>query len=404
MSNVRSYLREKEKREQNQSHQGEFTERIRKHRMSIFYRIALVIVLFAAVGIVLFIQYRDKVYTQMAQVTTNQRQAVAGAKDVSLGDNLVTYSNDGISCMDSKGNALWNQTYEMQNPIISTSQDVLAIADYNGRKVYVMNSEKKLGEISTNLPIRNICVAANGVVMTVQEEARVAWIYIYDSQGKELVYFRTTMSDTGYPTAISLSDNAKLAAVAYTYVEAGALQTRVAFYNFGGVGENQIDNLVSGYNYTDTFVPYIHFVNSETVFAVADNRIMIYGGSEVPETKMERLLDEEIQAVYSSDKYIGLVFVNNTGESSYILKVLNLQGEEVVAIPFNFSSISDARVVFTEEIVTIYNEKECLVYNVSGKQKFAGVFEKAVRTMIPADGTFRYVLAHADSIDVVELK
>ena len=402
MSNVRSYLREKEKREQ--SHQGEFTERIRKHRMSIFYRTALVIVLFVAVGIVLFIQYRDKVYTQMTQVSTNQRQAIAGAKDVSLGDNLVTYSNDGISCMDSKGNALWNQTYEMQNPIISTCQDVLAIADYNGRKVYVMNGEKKLGEISTNLPIRNICVASNGVVMTVQEEARVAWIYIYDSQGKELVYFRTTMSDTGYPTAISLSDNAKLAGIAYTYVEAGALQTRVAFYNFGDVGENQIDNLVSGYNYTDTFVPYIHFVNSETVFAVADNRIMIYSGNEVPETKMERLLDEEIQAVYSSDKYIGLVFVNNTGESSYILKVLNLQGEEVVAIPFNFSSISDARVIFKEEIITIYNEKDCLIYTISGKQKFSGTFEKAVRTMIPTEGSFRYVLAHTDSIDVVELK
>ena len=306
--------------------------------------------------------------------------------------------------MDAKGNALWNQTYEMQNPIISTCKDVLAIADYNGRKIYVMNSEKKLGEISTNLPIRNICVASNGVVMTVQEEARIAWIYIYDSQGKELVYFRTTMSDTGYPTAISLSDNAKLAGVAYTYVEAGALQTRVAFYNFGGVGENQIDNLVGGYNYTDTFVPYIHFVNSETAFAVADNRIMIYSGSEVPETKMERLLDEEIQAVYSSDKYIGLVFVNGNGESSYVLKVLNLQGEEVVAIPFDFNSIGDARIVFSEEIVTIYNEKECLIYNIAGKQKYAGLFEKAVRTMIPADGSFRYVLAHADSIDVIELK
>lgn len=404
MSNVRSYLREKEKRNQRQNGKGEFTERIRKHRMSIFYRVMLVLVLIAAVGVVLFIQYRDKVYTQMNRVSTNQRLAVAGAKDISLGDNLVTYSNDGISCMDAKGNALWNQTYEMQNPIISTCKDVLAVADYNGRKIYVMNSEKKMGEITTNLPIRNMCVAANGVVMTVQEEARIAWIYIYDSQGKELVYFRTTMSDTGYPTAITLSDNAKLAGVAYTYVEAGTLQTRVAFYNFGGVGENKIDNLVSGYNYTDTFVPYIHFVNSETAFAVADNRIMIYSGTEVPETKMERLLDEEIQAIYNSDKYIGLVFVNSNGESSYLLKVLNLQGEEIVAIPFNFSSIGDARIVFSEEIVTIYNEKECLVYNIAGKQKFAGTFEKAVRTMIPTDGSFRYVLAHADSIDVIELK
>ena len=402
MSDIRSYLREKEKR--SRSYEENYTDKIRKHRLTIFYRVAIIIMLIAAIGLVLYFQYRDKVYTQMNQVSTIERQAVSGAKDISLGTNLVTYSNDGISCMDSKGKAIWNQTYEMQNPMLATCKDVLAIADYNGRNIYIMNSEKKLGEITTNMPIRNICVAANGVVMTIQEESRIAWIYIYDSQGKELVYFRTTMSDTGYPTAITLSDNAKLAGVAYTYVEAGALQTRVAFYNFGDVGENQIDNLVSGYNYTDTFVPYIHFVNSQTAVAVADNRLMIYSGSEVPETKMERLLDEEIQAVYSSDKYIGLVFYNSSGDSSYILRVLNFEGEEVITIPFDFNSIGDARVLFGEELITIYNEKECLVYNIAGKQKYAGNFEKSVRTLIPTSSALRYVVAYMDSVDVVELK
>ncbi len=402
MSNIRSYLKEKEKRAEKQ--QENFIDKIKKHRLTVFYRIILVVVLLGAIALVLYFQYRDKVYTQMSQVSAQERQGISGAKDIGLGSSLVTYSNDGISCMDSKGNALWNQTYEMQNPVVATCQDVLAIADFNGRNIYVMNSEKKLGEISTNMPIRNLCVAANGVVMTIQEESRVTWIYIYDSQGKELVYFRTTMSDTGYPTAIALSDNAKLAGIAYTYVEAGVLQTRVAFYNFGDVGENQIDNLVSGYNYTDTLVPYIHFMNSDTAFAVADNRLMIYSGSEVPETKMERLMDEEVQAVYNNAMYIGLVLFNSTGESAYILRVLNTQGDEVVSIPFDLSSISDARILFGEETITIYNEKECLVYNFSGKQKYAGSFEKAVRTMIPIGGHFRYILAYMDSVEVVELQ
>ncbi len=402
MSNIRSYLKEKEKRAEKQ--QENFIDKIRKHRLTVFYRIILVVVLLGAIALVLYFQYRDKVYTQMSQVSAQERQGISGAKDIGLGSSLVTYSNDGISCMDSKGNALWNQTYEMQNPVVATCQNVLAIADFNGRNIYVMNSEKKLGEISTNMPIRNLCVAANGVVMTIQEESRVTWIYIYDSQGKELVYFRTTMSDTGYPTAIALSDNAKLAGIAYTYVEAGVLQTRVAFYNFGDVGENQIDNLVSGYNYTDTLVPYIHFMNSDTAFAVADNRLMIYSGSEVPETKMERLMDEEVQAVYNNAMYIGLVLFNSTGESEYILRVLNTQGDKVVSIPFDLSSISDARILFGEETITIYNEKECLVYNFSGKQKYAGTFEKAVRTMIPIGGHFRYILAYMDSVEVVELQ
>lgn len=402
MSNIRSYLKEKEKRKKNQ--QIDFADKIKKHRLTVFYRIALAVVLVSAVGAVLFFQYRDKVYTQMTQVFTKERQEVTGAKDMALGNTVVTYSKDGVYCTDAKGNALWNQTYEMQNPMIAACKDVLAIADYNGRKVYVMNSEKKLGEVTTNMPIRNLLVAANGVVLTVQEDSKVTWIYMYDAQGKELVYFSTRMNDTGYPTAIGMSDNAKLVGIAYTYLEAGALQTRVAFYNFGDVGENQIDHLVSGFNYTDTFVPYLHFMNADTAFAVADNRLMLYGGSEVPDSRMERLTDEQIQAVYNNEKYIGLVLFNKDGEDTYLLKVLDAQGEEVVDIPFDMQSIADARILFTEEWITIYNEKECKIYSFSGKLKYEGSFEKAVRAMIPQPGSFRYMLATADSIDVVELK
>lgn len=402
MSNIRSYLKEKEKRTQNQ--QTDFAGKIKRHRLTIFYRVALAVFLIAAIVLILYFQYRDKIYTQMNQVSAVARQEISGIRDIALGSNVVSYSNDGISCMDSKGTAIWNQTYEMQNPMIATCQNVLAIADYNGRNVYVMDSEKKLGEITTNLPIHNLCVASNGVVLTVQEESRITWIYMYDSQGKELVRIPTRMNDTGYPTAVSMSDNARLVGVAYTYVEAGQLQTRIGFYNFGAVGENQIDHLVSVYNYTDTFVPYIHFVNADTAFAVADNRYMIYRGSEVPETSMERLLDEQIQAVYNSDKYIGLVFYNSSGDSAYLLRVLNLQGEEVAEIPFDLDSISDARVLLGEEIITIYNEQECLIYNFSGRLKYSGNFEKAVRVMIPVAGQFRYMLVTSDSIDVVELK
>jgi len=37
------------------------------------------------------------------------------------------------------------------------------------------------------------------------------------------------------------------------------------------VGENEIDHLVSVYNYSDTFVPFIKFMNDSTAFAVAES-------------------------------------------------------------------------------------------------------------------------------------
>ena len=124
----------------------------------------------------------------------------------------------------------------------------------------------------------------------------------------------------------------------------------------------------------------------------------------MPETHMLRLIDEEIQAVYTSDKYIGLVYFNSDLESTYRLSVMDIQGEEIVSIPFELQSISDAGIIFGEDVITIYNEQKCMVYNISGRLKYSGTFEKAVRTMIPVSGQFRYVLVTADSIDVVELK
>ena len=74
---------------------------------------------------------------------------------------LLNYSKDGAGCMDTKGNAVWNQTFEMQNPIVDICQNVVAIGDYNGRTIYVMNTGGPMGNITTNRPIRNITYLFN---------------------------------------------------------------------------------------------------------------------------------------------------------------------------------------------------------------------------------------------------
>lgn len=411
MSNIRSYMKEKEKREKKSpknysktNNWGESaTEKIRKHRFSIIYRILIAIALFGIFFFAILFQYKNKVYTQMNYISSFRRSEVQGAEDIALGDKIVTYSKDGICCTDAKGSAVWNQTYEMQHPMVSVCESVAAAADYQGRKVYIMNQEQKLGEVTTNLPIRSISVASNGVVMTVQEDSKVSWIYLYDSSGTELAYFHTTMSETGYPTAIGMTPDAKIVGVSYTYLDGASLQTRVAFYNFGEVGNNQIDHLVSGYNYADSIVPYIDFMNQNTALAVGDNRIMIYSGKEVPETKMERILDDEIQAVYHNDSYVGLVFRNSSMESPYALQIYNEQGKEVIRIPLNINNIADARIVLGEKDIIIYNEQKCEIYNYSGKRKYEGIFEKSVHLMIPLKGSQKYALVSADTIDVVEL-
>jgi len=72
------------------------------------------------------------------------------------------------------------------------------------------------------------------------------------------------MDDGGYPISISLSPSGELLAVSYLYVDAGVVKSNVVFYNFGPVGANQSDYMVSAYTYSDLVVPKVQFMNNDT--------------------------------------------------------------------------------------------------------------------------------------------
>ena len=169
-----------------------------------------------------------------------------------------------------------------------------------------MNTEKCLTTISTNLPIRDLSVSASGIVAAVLDDSDVTWVYVYNSKGEAPVMFRTTMSQSGYPIDVSLSPNSTLASISYLAPQDNGIKSSVAFYNFGEVGQNEIDNYMSGFDY-QTIVPHVEYMSSELAYALADDRLMFYEGAQKPVSKAEVLLQEEIQAVYHNEQYVGLV-------------------------------------------------------------------------------------------------
>ena len=153
MANIREYFRNKEKRDKEQKPlRISYREKIKSHKFTVFYRVTLVLLLLAAIGAVVFIQWKNKVYTESIELSNVEIKIPSDAQMMPFASNLLTYSKDGISCMDTKGNAVWNQTFEMQNPMVDINQSVVAVGDYNGREIYVMNTESLLGRITTNRP------------------------------------------------------------------------------------------------------------------------------------------------------------------------------------------------------------------------------------------------------------
>lgn len=375
--------------------------KIARHRLLNVYKICAALAVIAVIVAVTKYQWKTKIYTDYElkqQVSWSRSEQT---KCMELSNSLFTYSKDGMTCTDTKGRVIWNQTYEMQNPMVRTCKNVVAVGEYNGREIYVGNTEEIMGKITATMPIRDFCVASNGVVAAVLDDSAVTGIYLYSVTGEVLAYFKTTMSKSGYPNAIAITEDGKQVAVAYARAENGNLVSSIGFYNFSAVGQNYTDNLVGAYGYADTVIPIVSFMNNDTAVAIANDRIMFFQGKQKPTSTADIFLTNEIQSVYCDKNYLGLVFYNTTGETTYLLQVYDTNGKTVREIPFDMEYTD---IKFGADSIVIYNEKECQIYDWDKLQKYEGIFYQNIQCLIQTGKIDKYILVTEDAIQKIELK
>lgn len=379
----------------------EYEKKLRRHKMSILYRIVIIAVILVVILGSAYYNYQKMVYTDYDVLKSITYAEATNAKYVPFNGNVLRYSQDGASAFNVSNDMIWNETFEMQNPLCDVCGDYIAIGDYMGTTIYVYNSEGLKGTIDTSTPLKRFCVSGNGNVAVVLEQDEVTWIKLYDVNGVNIASDRTTMSKSGYPVCMDISDDGILLAVSYLFVDSGVMSTSVAYYNFGAVGQNEIDNLVSGYNYSGTIVPYVKFINSDTSFAVGDNRLEIFKGAQKPECIFEKTLEEEVESVFSNEEFILIVYSDDEGPNRFSMEAYDGEGNIVTTLGFDmeYSNIS-----VYKDLFIIYNSEECEIYNAEGLRKYAGSFTNSAISVIPTTSKTRYQVVYGDSMEEIKLK
>lgn len=382
---------------------ADYRDKIRRYRRRYVYRVLLVIACLGILFAIIYVQYKNHIYTDYDVVSSMEKQSVIGTTERVLGANILTYSHDGAQCVDSSGQALWNQTYEMQSILVEIDGDVVAIGDYNGHEVYVLNSQKKLYEIDTTMPIRGIAVSASGWTAVAVADTKITWIYTYNPEGNQVHAIRTTMEKSGYPVAFGFSPNGELLGLSCVYVDSGVVKSQIAFYNFGAVGENKSDYLVNGYTYHDSIIPYITFLEDGSAVAVGDDRVAFYSGAQIPTFVGEHLQEDEIQGVYSGSGYLGVLFRSDQIEYEHKLVIFRKDSTKVGTYYFN-TDFHD--IFFTQKYFVVYGDTECLIRTYDDAEKYNGPFKNTVELMIPSGNpnNYKFTLVSSASIDTVQFK
>ena len=383
----------------------DFNRKRANHQISKLMWITIIAVAFVLLVIASFVVARvlfiNKEYTAVTEVDSTEFFISTGSEVKRFGNNFIICNPDGIKCVNYKGEQIWNEAFQMQKPLIDISEGMVAVADYNGGTIYMMDEKQVLGKIDTGMPIRKFKASGSGYVMAILDNTDNTPIYVYNTAGDEMLYFNTTMKGFGYPLEIAISQNGVLGAVSYLNVDKGSFYSSIGFYNFGEVGQNYQDSLMSSYKYQSALVPEIRFAGNNKAVAVADNRLMFFSGDQMPKSNGEILLSENVLSVYEDERYVVLFFASEDSEHEYRAEIYDYDAKLKDKMYFDI----DYDDVFLDgNRIVLYNNEEVLIHIIGGKDKFIGNLEDGILALVPTTSSKRFIQVTPNRIKTIEFE
>lgn len=380
----------------------EIDEKIRQHRLGILKRMLIVAIVFVVVVVLLNLWMETRSYTSYDIRSSVERNGSEAAKFQEFLGNIIEYSNDGITCKNSGNELVWNQSFEMNSPVLDICENFLVIYDQGGLQIYIMSVDGLVKNIETVKPIQTVCVANQGTIAVLMEENGISYVKLYDKSGKELANGQFYAEQGGYPVDIALSYDAKKLAIDMIDVNEGNIKSTITFYNFGSVGQNEIDNNVGSFSYDDVFIPEIEYISESRMVAFGENKFLVFEGSQKPKQTGEITFEQQIRSVFHNEKYIGVTYENKSEESSYHIKVFDYKGSTVME---NDTKILYDSISFLENNeICIRNRQECELITIHSIKKFAYTFEQDLYYIASKDRYQNYVFVLDNTMEEVRLK
>ncbi len=357
-----------------------FTARQKKRRRHMVLSVVmLVFILFGAGGGFYYQQiFRYTVYETIRRIPLNEGSLVGY---VTFGNNVIKYTRDGASYIDERGGNVWTESYEMKMPIVAVNGDFAAIADQQGNSILIFNKDGKVGQATTILPITRVAVSGLGMVAVLLEDSTSSYIYFFRKDGGELkINVRTNMSGDGYPLDICLSRDGTQMMCSYVYLEGGEAKNRVVFYDFSEIGKNVPTRVVGGFDepFSNALVPRVAYLKEPYSCAFGSNGPVFFSSQNLAKPQLLReasMTEEMIAGTFYSDEYVAVIVWDTGGENEKRLEVFRADGSHVLSQGFTYDYI---HADIDGELIFLYNDNSCKVFNMAGVEKLDTTFDFAV--------------------------
>lgn len=339
-------------------------------------------VLILAVVLVYALVKNNKVASSYEVVTSMSRGDDTSVYYCMMRKGMVKYSKDGVAMTNKSGTVLWNQTYEMASPTLTSAGDYVAVGDIGANTIYIFNEYGQLGRVSTDVPIQEIQISEQGVVAAVLSDTSSNYINLYDKQGNSLGSIKASLENTGYPLAIALSPDASKLAVSYLIVKSGSMQSRIVSYDFSDVeGDHLLDT-----QELEGLYPKAAFLDSREVVLFGEKGFVLYQ-ADSKKIETQENFESEINSVFCTNQKLGFIFKNEDDNGKYRMEIYNKAGKKSSTYYFD---LDYSGMTADDDEVILYNDEEMLIYHMGGRVRFRGTFNTAVTGVMPSweDGLY----------------
>ncbi|MBE5902628.1 MAG: hypothetical protein E7280_12195 [Lachnospiraceae bacterium] len=376
----------------------------RKRRRRGILRVILPLLLLAILGAGAWLTFtKYKTYSDYEVKSEQATEGVSESEFYDFDGKLLKVSKNGAILTNIDGSLIWNQSYEINSPMVDICEEYVAIGSRKGREVYVLDTKGLAGRIETAGELRAVEVAKQGTIAVLTQRKDSYYVNMYEPGGTKLVQGEMHIENSGYPIAMSLSEDALKLGISLVNVNNGQADTTVNFYNFGAVGQNEIDNLVKSYTYENQLIPRIVFFDESHAVAVAERKIYFYKGNQKPEETRVVRIPKDIRSLIFSDQYMGLTYNEETEKQmTHNLMIYDCRGKQIMEKQYQ-QDYTTIRIMGDNEVLLLQGE-HARIYTMDGTVKFKGDFEEPVLKMTQGQKGKEYYLIYENKMQKIQLK
>ena len=379
-----------------------FENRKRRYKR-IIGTVIIGLVLIAVIAILFIIYQLNNInYSDYTVTESLERIDSSYTQYTNYNGGILRYSKDGAMFINMQGESKWNSTYDMDNPVSGICDDYVVISDVGNKKLEVFNNLGHVTSIEVLYPIIKAEVAHQGVTAVLMDGGDVNYLQFFSPTGQSLVDTRTTVENSGFAVDFSLSTDGEKLVTSNISINEGLIQSKLTFYNFGVVGQNYQAKVVGGFDYGQTLVTKVEFINNDSVVVFGDDRISFYKMEEIPKHLYEETFQTEIKSIAYNDEYIGLVQrnIDGDGDGRYLLTIYNEEGKNELSEEINYNY--DHFYITSDEAI-FYSNTELNILRLNGKEKCNFIFDKYISNIFPMSSKNEYLIVDQSNINRVKL-